>query len=131
MTGTEQGTQAKPRIPARVIAVLVFGMGLNALAQVPQFIEGWGGDPPLLSFEQFLVGAAGVHAGYLAWRDSAPAWIATLVWGALSAILVGTLGPVLELERDAWPGLYYGAAAILAIAACFSWYLRRAARTGR
>lgn len=123
--------KARTPILARLIAVFVFCLGLNALKQAPQFLERWGGDPPLLSFEQLLVGIAGVTAGYLAWRVHRSAWIAVLVWGTLSAILVGTLGPMLALDPEAWRGLYFGAASVAAITVVFAWLLRRAARTDR
>ncbi len=113
-------------ITVRAIGVLLTALGINALVQVPQFLPGWGNDPWQLSLEQLLTGVAGVAAGVAAWRHRPTAWILTVVWGALTVLLLLSLPPLLELEPEAGAGIRYGSLVVVALTAWFAWYLRRA-----
>jgi hypothetical protein len=112
-------------IGPRLVAVLLFALGLNALAQVPQFLPGWGDDPPLLSLQQAAVGVAGLAAGYGAWRGRAWAWRVTALWAVLTGILIMSLPALLALPPESVNGIRAGAAVVIAIGAGCAWYLRR------
>lgn len=116
-------------IGPRVVAVLLFAMGLNALVQVPRFLPGWGDDPPALSALQALCATAGLGAGFGAWRRQAWAWIAALLYGLATGTMILSLGPLLGLSEGERKGLPLGATMVVALCACFAWYLRRTHRT--
>lgn len=118
----------RPPVAARVIAVLFFGLGLNALAQVLDFLPKWGGEPVLLCLEQAVCAATGLAAGYGAWIGRPWAWKAALANAVSTVIMLASLGPLLDLDAAAQRGTLFGASGVFVLCAALAWYLTRALR---
>ena len=109
-----------------IVAVVFLLFGLNAFAQMAATLFGSGGDPLLLVLLQTLVGAAGIATAIGAWRARPWAAASALAYGVITGGMIISLGPMLDLEADARPGLLVGGITVLLIGVAAAWYLRRA-----
>lgn len=115
-----------PRATGRVVLAVLFALfGLNALAQVVLVLAGRSDDPAALSALQTLVGASGLAAALGSWRGDRWAPLAAVGYGVMTGTMVASLGPLLELDAEARPGLYVGGASVLGFGLFAAWYLRR------
>lgn len=102
-------------------------VGLTALLHGVQTVLGLrpGGDPHALVAEHALVCLTGVAAAYGLWRGARWSPLVLAVNGLAIAVLIVSLGPLLELEPGARNGLWAGAATIVLLFAAAVWYARR------
>jgi hypothetical protein len=125
----ETGAAMHRRPRGRIVPAVVFGvLGLNAWAQVALVLLGRTSRPPALVALQALIGAAAAAAVWGSWTGARWAPGAALAWGLVSAGMLVALGPLLALPADVRPGLWTGAAWVLAGALGAAWYLRRMVR---
>ena len=117
-------TDAPRRLSVRIIAIVMFAGGLNALLQVPQFLPRFGSDPALLSLQQAWCGVVGLWAAVAGWKHRANAWIPTLAYGVLTAVLIISLGRLLELDAAAAKALWVPAVVILVVVGGAAAFLR-------
>ena len=118
------------RSRASIILVVVFTLfGLNAWVQVINAIIGGSDDPRALVILQILVGTAGIAAAWGTWRGARWAPAAAVSYGVLTAAMLASLGPLLDLAAEEMRGIWAGAAAVLLFGLWAGWYLRRS--TGR
>lgn len=115
-----------PRATGRIVLAVLFALfGLNALVQVAMVLVGRSDDPAMLSALQTLVGVAGLAAALGSWRGDRWAPFAAVAYGVITGTMVASLGPLLQLEVEARPGLYVGGASVLGFGFVAAWYLRR------
>src|SRR5215204_4941427 len=107
------------------LAVLFVLLGLNAWTQVVLDLTGRADEPPPLIALQALVGALAAAAAWGTWRNARWASIACVLYGLVTAGMVAALVPILDLPREARPGIWSGAALVLLFAFAVAWYLRR------
>jgi hypothetical protein len=112
-----------------IFLVVVFTLfGLNAWVQVIDVLAGGGGDPAALVMLQTLVGTAGIAAGWGTWRRARWAPAAAVSYGVVTATMLASLGPLLDLDAEAMRGIWIGAGAVLLFGLWAGWYLRRSWR---
>lgn len=105
---------------------LVFGLlALNAWLQVALAAVGRSDDPPLLVALQVGIGAAGAAASWGSWRLTPWAHAAAAAYSLVTAGMLLSLGPLLNLDSGARGSLRAGSAAVLAFGLWSAWYLRR------
>ena len=114
----------KPVWVARTVSVLLGLAALNAGAQVVLPFFGMSNDPALLMAMQALCTVAGGAAAVGAWRGRTWAPWMTFVYGAVTAAMIISLGPMLSLDDEARKGLLSGGAVVLALCALMAWGLR-------
>ena len=117
-------TVRRSRVRA-ALAVLFVLLGLNAWTQVVLDLTGRADEPPPLIALQALVGALAAAAAWGTWRNARWASIACVLYGLVTAGMVAALVPILDLPREARPGIWSGAALVLLFAFAVAWYLRR------
>jgi hypothetical protein len=109
-----------------ILLVAVFTLfGLNAWAQVLHAVMGGGGDPTALVMLQTLVGSAGIAAAWGTWSGARWAPVAAMSYGVATAVMLVSLGPLLDLAAEEMRGIWIGAAAVLLFGLWAGWYLRR------
>lgn len=118
--------RATRRIGPRIAAVLLCAFALNALAQGVRWSLGWDTSPLILGIEQWTSGLVALAAAVGAWRHARWAAAATALYGLLVGTLIGTLGPVLDLDADASRSVVYSGLAVAAIVLGIAFYLWRA-----
>ncbi|HEY0970335.1 MAG TPA: hypothetical protein VGE02_05095 [Gemmatimonadales bacterium] len=124
---TDHDANATPaRRPRRNIALAVVFtlLALNAWAQAILAIAGRSRDPALLVMLQTLVGAAAAAAAVGCWKARSWAPGAALAYGVVGAILVASLGPLLDLAPEDRAGVVTGAIVVLLFGLWAAWYLR-------
>lgn len=122
MTGA-QAVRQPVSIVMRIIAVFVGVLG------VPHLVQGIrGGDVTLLRLEHLDVAIFSFIAAYAMWTDKRWAHWALAVAGAATALLVVSLGPLLNMEPVARRGLWTGAATIALMTAVGVWFVARRRR---
>ena len=104
-----------------IIAVFVGVLGVPHLLQT--FLDG--GAPRLLRLEHIDVAIFSFIAAYALWTDKRWAHWALAVAGAATAMLVVSLGPLLDMDPVARNGLWTGAATIAVMTAMGTWYVAR------
>jgi uncharacterized membrane protein YadS len=114
-----------------IISTMYLLLSLNALIQVAMTLLDMNTDPPALTGLQLLTGSAALIAAGTAWQRSSSAWIWSLVYGATAVLLLGSLGPILDLDRDEVYGIWLGATMLAVVAVGAAWYLRRFAAAGK
>ena len=103
---------------------VVYGLlAFNAWGQVL-----FSDDPPMLVALQVAIGAAGAITACGSWIGARWAPGAALAYGGATAAMLVALPTILQLEPEARPGLWIGAAAVLCFGAATAWYLRRITR---
>ena len=104
-----------------IVAVFVGVLG------VPHLLQGLldGGGPRLLRLEHLDVAIFSFIAAYALWTDKRWASWALAVAGAATAMLVVSLGPLLNMDSVARKGLWIGAATIAVMTAIGTWYVAR------
>ena len=107
------------------LAAVLALLSLNALAQVVLVALGRSDDPAPLVALQMLVGASGAAAAWGTWRSARWAAGAAMAFGLISAAMLASLGPLVDVPADARGGLYMGAVILLLFGAGAAWYLRR------
>jgi hypothetical protein len=112
-----------------LLALLFTLASLSHAWQLASVALGWNDEPAPLTVAHAVALAAGVTAAYGAWTGARWAPWGALAWGAATAALLASLGPVLDLPDEARPGLLGSAAGTLAVAALIAWYLWRRARS--
>jgi hypothetical protein len=110
---------------------VVFALaGASAYLEVVDHLLSSSTDTPAVLVFQLITGSAAVAAAVGIWRRAPWAALAVLIYGAVTAIFVVLLGPMLDLGADERSGLLTGAAAILAFSLASAWYVRHVARRG-
>ena len=104
--------------------------GFVGILGIPHVIQGIhdGSIPRLLRLEHLDVAIFSFVAAYAMWTDKRWASWALAVAGAATAVLVVSLGPLLELDPVARKGLWTGAATIAVMTVLGVWWLVRRAR---
>ena len=115
---------AKPLWVARTISVILALAALNAGAQAVLPLFGMSNDPRLLMLMQVVCALAGGAAAVGAWHGRSWAPWMTVVYGAVTAGMIVSLGPMLSLDDDARKGLLSGGAVVLVFCAAMAWGLR-------
>jgi len=102
-------------------------VGLTALQHGVQAVLGLrhGGDPRALNAEHGIVCLTGLAAAYGLWRGARWTPPVLAINGLATAVLVVSLGPLLQLDPAARNGLWFGAATIILLFAAAVWYARR------
>lgn len=114
------------RSRGRILLAVVFTVfGLNAWAQVFNAAIGGSDDPTALIILQTLVGTTGIAAAWGSWRGARWAPVAALMYGVVTAVMLASLGPLLDLAPEEVRGIWVGAAAVLLFGVWAGWYLRR------
>ena len=114
------------RSVGRTILSIVFALlALNAWAQGVLGLVGESSDPALLIALQAIIGATAAATAWSAWTGARWAAWAALAYGLVTAGMIVSLGPILDLSAQARSGLPLGAVVVLAVAALAAWYLRR------
>ena len=111
-----------------IVAGVFLLLSLNALVQVAMHLMSMNTDPVALALLQLLTGSAALAAAVTTWRRSGSAWIWALVYGATALLLLGSLGPILDLESDEVRGIWIGGGVLAALSVVASWYLRHKTR---
>lgn len=111
-------------VTARVIAVLLGLLALNAGAQAIQAVGGWLEKPTLLIVLQSACAAAAGTAAVGVWRLRPWAPYVTVLYGVIAAGLIVSLGPILDLEPAARNGLLGGALGALCVTLALAWGAR-------
>lgn len=112
-----------------IILVVVFTLfGLNAWVQVINSIIGGSDDPMALVILQTLVGTAGIAAAWGSWSGARWAPVAAMSYGVVTAAMLASLGPLLDLTAEEMRGIWIGAAVVLLFGLWAGWYLRRSWR---
>jgi energy-converting hydrogenase Eha subunit B len=116
----------RPTIIERVIAVLVAAL---ALQQGYQGILGApsGHDPRALVAQYFVLCLTGLVAAYGIWRGERWGAWALAVNGGLTALMVWSIGPILDLPPEGRSGLWIGAGVIALLTGLGVWYVHRRA----
>ena len=116
------------RLGSRLVAVLFAVLALSAFTEVLSMLRGTNGAPVALGILQTLVGSTAAATALGAWTGArwAPAFAAA--YGVITAAMLVSLGPLLEIPAADRGGLRMGAAAVLLVALGCAWYLRHAAR---
>ena len=109
-----------------IIAVLVAFVGLQHATQAILGLRGT--DPRLLVLEHFDVTIFSCAAAYAVWRNKRWAPWALGVAGAGVAVLIVSLGPLLNMDSVERSGLWTGAASVAVMTSLGVWYLARRAR---
>jgi hypothetical protein len=122
---------AAPSPRSRTVLAVVYALlALNAWAQALLPLIGRSDDPPALTAWQALVGATGAATAWGSWRGARWAPAAAIVHGLVTAGMLLSLAPLLDLPADAVNGLRTGAALVTLFGVWTAWLLRRAARNG-
>lgn len=122
-------SHAMARSRGSIILVVIFTLfGLNAWVQVLNAIIGGSDDPTALVVLQTLVGTAGIAAAWGAWSGARWAPVAAVSYGVVTAAMLASLGPLLDLATAEMRGIWSGAAGVLLFGLWAGWYLRRSAR---
>ena len=100
-------------------------MGLQHATQAILGLRG--SDPRLLVLEHFDVTIFSCAAVYAVWRNKRWAPWALGVAGAGVAVLIVSLGPLLNMDSVERSGLWAGAASVAVMTALGVWYLARRA----
>jgi peptidoglycan/LPS O-acetylase OafA/YrhL len=121
--------EPNPRRIGLIIVAVAFGLFTMSLwYQVVLKFLGRSSEPPVLSTLQFLSGCASYAAMHATIRHRPWAWVASLVFGVLCAILIIAVGPVIGLDADERRGLIPGALSVLMVGGGLALYLRNALR---
>jgi hypothetical protein len=103
-------------------------LAANALVQGIGALVGWRDDPALLITFQLASGASALAAAVGTWRGARWAPYLATAYGAITAVMIASLGPLLALDDAERAGLPAGAAAVLLVALCLAWGIRRTQR---
>lgn len=114
------------RSVGRIACAVVFALlALNAWAQVVLALATDPDDLPVLTILQALVGAAAAAAAWGSWSVARWAPVASLLYGLVTAGMLISLEPMLDLGAEARRGLWLGAGIVLLFGLWAAWYLRR------
>lgn len=111
-----------------IVAGVFLLLSLNALVQVAMHLGRMNTDPVALALLQLLTGSAALVAAVTTWRRSRSAWIWALVYGATAVLLLGLLGPILDLDSEEVRGIWMGGGVLAALSVLAAWYLRHKTR---
>src|SRR5688500_5735341 len=93
--------QTMARSRGSIVLVVVFTLfGLNAWAQVIRAAVGGSEDPTALIILQTLVGTAGIAAAWGTWSGARWSPIAAMSYGVVTAAMLVSLGPLLQLSAE-------------------------------
>jgi len=106
------------------IAIVTALIGMQHLIQALNGLHG-SGDPRLLTLEHCEVAILAFIAVYAIVRGKSWSPWALAVAGAAAAVLVVSLGPLLDMQPVERNGLWAGGASIAVVAALGAWYLAR------
>jgi hypothetical protein len=124
--------RAAPGFAGRVLGVLFALSAASDLVQVAGVLAGRVSQPAALAAEHALAGLAGAAAAVGLWRGARWAAGAVAAWGLFTTVLLLTLPAVLDLPREARPGIWLGAAITGLVAAAVAlWAWRRGRGLGR
>jgi hypothetical protein len=108
-----------------LVAIVSALLGLMALGQMVRILVGQAGDPRPLVVFQGAMGVTAIAVAVGSWRAAPWAPLAALLYGVITASMLLSLAPMLNLEPEARGGLRTGAATMFALAIWAAWYLRR------
>jgi hypothetical protein len=122
-------TEPRPRRIGLAIVTIAFGMFTFAhWGQIAGQVLGQTNEPGPLLVMHFASGCAAYAAMFATWRRRHWGWIASVVYGVLTALLVWAVGPAVGLDVDERGGLIPGAISVLMIGTGLGLYLRNALR---
>lgn len=129
MTGTTPATQRAGETRGRrigfvIITVLFAFLTLEAWGEVIQVAVGLDRQPLALSLFQLFGGGAAYATAIGTFRRRAWAWRTALAWGLVTAVMLMSLGPILDRPAEESRGIAVGALAVLMMGAGFALYLR-------
>ncbi|HEU4631573.1 MAG TPA: hypothetical protein VFS08_17595 [Gemmatimonadaceae bacterium] len=114
------------RSRGRVAFAVVFALlALNAGAQVVLALLHRSDDPSALTTLQALVSVTAAAAAWGSWTVARWAPGAALLYGLVTAAMLVSLEPMLDLPAEARVGLWTGGATVLLFGLWAAWYLRR------
>ena len=116
--------QRRP-VGATLLAVLYALACGSALRETIDHLVLSNDDPAVLGALQALTAGAALVAALGIWRRARWATSAVIAYGVIAGTMVMLLGPILDLDAEARPGLWVGAAMILVFTAASAWYVRR------
>lgn len=123
-----QAPRTEPRRrPTRfLIASVVFVLlALSHLHLVASVLLGYGSEPGVIFAGHLVSLVTALTAAVAAWRRRVWAWRAVAAYGVATSLLILSVGIALELLPEERTGLWFGAAAVLALAVAGAWGLRR------
>ena len=127
---TRVRTSSTARIIGRVVIVGVFAMSATnafseAMNEARDILRHAPEPMPAVMLFQFAVALTSTLSALGTWRRTRWATRAIVAWGLVEGTFVALLRPLLDLPKDALPGLVAGAASILVIAGAFVWWVKR------
>jgi hypothetical protein len=109
-----------------LVAVVSALLGLVALGQMMRILVGQAGDSRVLAVFQAAMGITAIAVAVGSWRGARWAPVAALIYGVITASMLLSLSPLLNLPPEARGGLASGAASVFGASLWAAWYLRRA-----
>ena len=122
---------ARRSVGAIIVAVLFALLALNAWNEALSIARGGSGSPSALGVWQALVGACGAATAWGAWKRARWSPIAAALFGVITAAMLVSLGPLLDMPVEERSGLLMGAGMVLVFSLGCAWYLRRLTRDVR
>ena len=118
----------RTRVPvgARIVAVLFALLAFNAWNELLDMLSGSSDGPRALAVLQGIVGTAAAATAVGAWIGARWAPVLAAVYGAIAAVMIVSLGPLLDMPLEERDGLWIGGAVVLVVALACAAYLRRA-----
>jgi hypothetical protein len=115
---------AMRRSPARILISAIFLLlTLNAVREAF-----WSDGPPTLRILQALMCVIAAATTWGAWSGARWASASATLYGFVTAGMLVSLEPMLDLPADARGGLWTGAGVVLLFSLACAWFLRRLTR---
>lgn len=111
-----------------ILSFVLVLLAANALVQGLGALVGWRDDPARLIAFQLASGSTALAAALGTWRGARWAPYLAVAYGVITAVMIASLGPMLALDDAERAGLPAGAAAVLVVALCLAWGIRRTQR---
>ncbi|MDH5233456.1 MAG: hypothetical protein OEW77_00755 [Gemmatimonadota bacterium] len=125
--GAPAGTAPRSRVGLKVVALLMFFLGVNALAQAVRLALGFDTGPLLLTLWQVACGLLALLAAAGTWLGARWAAELIVVYGVFTGAMIASLRSMLAIDAEAGSGLLVAGAAAVAVCALLAWYVARAA----
>jgi hypothetical protein len=117
-------TSAPRRTVGRIVVTALFAL-LTVNAVKEAF---WSDSPQALRILQALVAVAGAATTWGAWSGARWSPVLATLYGLITAGMIVSLGPMLDMPVEERGGLWVGGAVVLLFSLACAWYLRRVTR---